>query len=185
MAAKNIFVVGIDLSDVAIMKSEEYAKEKELSELTEFHVMNAEEISFTESEFNGVLGVSILHHLELKKILNKLAQILDKNGKGIFLEPLGHNPFINLYRKLTPNYRTEDEHPFTRDDIELLNKYFENIEVKYFHLTTLLAVPFRRTAFFGVLLSVFSKMDSFLFKINPLKYWAWQVVISVSNPIKQ
>ena len=33
----------------------------------------------------------------------ELSRIIKPNGECIFQEPMGHNPIINLYRKLTPN----------------------------------------------------------------------------------
>ena len=32
---------------------------------------------------------------------------------ALFIEPLGHNPVINLYRRRTPEQRTVDEHPLS------------------------------------------------------------------------
>lgn len=44
----------------------------------------------------------------------------------MFFEPLGHNLLINLYRRLTPELRTEDEHPLVACDLERLVNYFHD-----------------------------------------------------------
>ena len=37
--------------------------------------------------------------------------MLKPGGLGVFAEPLGSNPLINVYRRLTPRYRSPDERP--------------------------------------------------------------------------
>ena len=64
--------------------------------------------------FDIVYGTGILHHLEINKCLNEIHRILKPDGNLLFVEPLGTNPLINLYRKFTPNSRSKDEHPFTK-----------------------------------------------------------------------
>lgn len=184
MAKEQVNVVGIDISEVAIDYLKKYIKKNNLEKYTDFKVMNAEELNFDKSYFDGIIGISILHHLKLEKVCKQMVNILKENGQGIFKEPLGHNPFINLYRKLTPSYRTEDEHPLLKKDIEIIKKYFNTVEIKHFHLTTLLAVPFRKTKVFNSFISLLSSVDEFLFKFNVFKFMSWQIIITVSNPQK-
>ena len=77
-----------------------------------FRVDNCEKTGFQDNEFDLIYGTGVLHHLELEKCLNEIRRILKKDGEIIFIEPMGTNPFINLYRLLTPKSRSEDEHPF-------------------------------------------------------------------------
>ncbi len=146
--------------------------------------MNAEKTTFEDSQFDLIVGTSIIHHLELKSCYQELHRLLTPTGKAIFLEPLGHNPFINLYRRLTPSMRTEDEHPLTRYELGELNHYFNHVEIKCFALLTLLAVPFRRFFFFGILCRLLEAIDQVLFKVPYIKYLAWITVIYVRDPKK-
>jgi ubiquinone/menaquinone biosynthesis C-methylase UbiE len=176
-------ISGIDISEVAIEYSENKAKELKLVENTDFQVMNAEELDFEDARFDRLFGSSILHHLDLNKSISELARVLASNGEAIFIEPLGHNVFINLYRKLTPNYRTEDEHPFVVDDFKILKNSFDNVEIEYFHLVTLFAVPFRNFRAFNTILKIFQNIDRLLFKLFPfIRKQAWQIVITASEP---
>ncbi len=143
--------------------------------------MNAESLDFTDDFFNVVCGISILHHLDLNSSYSELLRVLKPGGKAFFIEPLGHNPFINLFRKLTSNLRTEDEHPLLKADLQLLSKYFTEINIKYYYLTSLLAIPFRDKRFFIPLVNFLNGIDQLLFKMRFFKYQAWQVVIEVSN----
>lgn len=177
-------VYGIDISEVAINTAKREAKFTDYSEQIEFTVMNAEELQFENDFFDRVCGNSILHHLDLKKALNELKRVLKKDGNAVFVEPLGHNPFINLYRKLTPKLRSEDEHPLKVKDLELFKDYFSDIKITYFHLTTLLAVPFRNTKLFNTVLALLSKIDSVLFMFEIFRRNAWMIVVELSNPKK-
>jgi hypothetical protein len=116
--------------------------------------------------------------------LAELSRILRPAGKIICTEALAHNPFIHLYRKLTPHLRTawEVENIMQKQHFLLASKYFGKIEIKLFHLFTLLAVPFRKTPLFLPLLTVLEWVDSFFLKLPGLQWWAWQSVFILSDP---
>lgn len=149
-----------------------------------FYEMNAEEMTFPKNNFDLIFGTGILHHLDLLKALRSITKVLIKEGQITFIEPLGHNPFINLYRWLTPKLRSEDEHPLLDKDLKLFLNYFEVVEVSYFNLTTFFAVPFRNSIFFKPLLKALVAFDNFIFKIKPLRKFAWIVVLNCKSPKK-
>lgn len=177
-------VIGIDISDVAVEKSEIIAKEKNISEDTKFIVMNAEKLEFEDHKFDLILGTGILHHLNLNKAIKEISRVIKDDGKAVFIEPLGHNPFINFFRNSTPTLRTDDEHPLLMNDLSNMKHYFNIVKVRHFHLMTLLTVPFRRLFFFHPLLSLMEKFDQLLFLIPFIKKYSWQVVISLKKPKK-
>ena len=43
---------------------------------------------------------------------------------AVFYEPLGTNPMIRLYRRLTPRLRSADEHPLVDADVALARRSF-------------------------------------------------------------
>ena len=159
-------VYGIDISDVAIEKANKLAIENRMDNKVHFEVMNAEELKYPNSYFEKICGNAILHHLDLDKALLELNRVLDKKGSALFIEPLGHNPIINFYRLLTKNLRTEDEHPLKENEFKLFNKYFDSVEINFFNLTTLMAIPFRNYKIFNKLLSFFNRVDSLLFRFS-------------------
>ena len=118
-AAAGAHATGIDISPVAIEMGVREAASRGLRDRTHFAVMNAEALDFPDASFDRVCGSGILHHLDLKKAYGEIARVLRPNGYGIFLEPLGHNPLINWYRRRTPQMRTEDEHPLLKSDLAL------------------------------------------------------------------
>jgi ubiquinone/menaquinone biosynthesis C-methylase UbiE len=177
-------VTGIDISSVAI----EVATDKAMSEGIEgnlsFEVMNAEELTFNHSSIDLICGSGILHHLELEKAIKSIVNVLKPDGTAIFIEPLGHNVFINLFRILTPSIRSEDEHPLLESDLNLIGKNFKKVEIKYFYLTALAASLMVGTPGFKVILNSLESLDRLLFKLPFLKKQAWQVLIQLSEPLK-
>lgn len=181
MLDKGMNVTGIDISDVAIEQAKQGASSMNFENF-EFYVMDAANLKFPDSTFDKVVGGAILHHLDFENALKNISRVLKKKGSAIFLEPLGYNPFINLYRKFTPNYRTPDEKPLTNEDLAKFSKYFQNVSITYFYLTTLLTVPFSKQSFFKSLVRFSNFIDKQLFKIKFVRKYAWQIVIEVSNP---
>ena len=175
-------VTGIDLSAEAIKQ----ARRKVISSGYEakYCVGNAEETGFDDNQFDLVVGTSILHHLDLCNAYAELSRILKPDGHAIFIEPLGHNPLINLYRRLTPSMRSEDEHPLKHKDIQLSRRYFSKVEADYYSLSTILAVPFRNRRSFGHINRLLESLDGMLFRLPLTKRYAWRIVLHMSEPKK-
>jgi len=131
-----------------------------------------------------IVGSGIIHHLDIIASYKELTRILNENGHIVFSEPLGSNPVINLYRMLTPDLRTADEHPLKGKDLALLSEYFSNVEVEYFTLFTLLAVPFRSMPAFKQIHGILASIDRAIFRVPFLRKLAWMVVIHAYNPRK-
>jgi len=91
-------------------------------------------------------------------------------------EGLNYNPLIKWYRNRTPNLRTkfEKEHILTNEDLRFAARFFEVRDVKYWHLFSILAVPFRKTRFFQPFFSVLSRFDDVILKIPYVRNMAWQ-----------
>ena len=176
-------LTGIDISSEGIKKAKEKISNKNLK--ADFFVMNAEKTDFPDNTFDIVIGTGIIHHLDLISAYEEIHRILKINGHAIFLEPLGHNIFINLYRRLTPQMRTKDEHPLIMKDIKLLKQYFKKVEVEYFTLFTLLAVPFRKSPIFKKLLATLKAIDDTIFSLLPfMGRYAWMAIIHAQYPKK-
>lgn len=99
LAANTRHRFAFDISDFAIEHNNKVFPE------TEYIVADAHQLSYPDHFFDVVFGTSILHHLNLEVALPEIARVLKPGGEIIFLEPLGHNYFINRFRQQTqPNW---------------------------------------------------------------------------------
>jgi len=166
---------GIDISEVSINKAIKIAKSSNL--LIEYSVDNCEKTKFKTETFDLVFGSGILHHLNLKKSVSEINRILKNNGEMVFLEPLGTNPLINFYRKLTPKSRSVDEHPFLKKDFDFINSLFNQVTVKYYGFFTLVFFFFYKNPKKSLIFRIISKLDNYFFRIKFFKNLAWSVMI--------
>jgi SAM-dependent methyltransferase len=175
---------GIDVSDRVIEEAKVKAAASGCNTVS-YAVMDCEHLQFEDDSFDVVFGGGILHHLDLTKALPEIARTLTPNGWAIFEEPLGHNPIINLYRKLTPDFRSPDEHPLLARDLDFAASFFAKTDERYFNLSTFLAVPFRKTRLFKQMLKILNDFDAFLFRYLPFtRKLAWEVIAIYSEPKK-
>ncbi len=175
-------IVGIDISDESICKATDRIGESRAPEALSFEVMDAEAMDFEEDTFGLVCGSSILHHLDLKRSMAELARVMHPDGEAVFYEPLGHNPAINCFRKLTPQFRTEDERPLVRNDLRQIESSFERAEFHYFHMLSLLSIPLLKTPLFRPVRNALDSLDHLLLGSPTLGRLAWVVVMVLSGP---
>lgn len=185
LARRGASVVGIDISDGRIERARAAAEAAGLDDVS-FRVMNAEALDVPDASFDVICGTGIIHHLDLARAYGEIARTLRPSGKAVFLEPLGHNPLINAYRRLTPRLRTADEHPLRVADLELARRYFGRVESHFFHLTSLAAVPLRKTRLFEPALRLLEAVDQGMFTAVPfLARYAWTTVVVLADPVPQ
>ena len=170
---KKIF--GIDISEVSIQKAKDTIQKSNSN--VELLVDNCEKTKFNDSTFDIIYGSGILHHLDISLCLKEMHRILKPGGRFLFIEPLGTNPMINFYRKLTPNSRSKDEHPLINDDFELIKNNFNKLQIKYYGFFTVIFFPFYTTPKKSFNFKILKKIDQFLFKFDIFKKFAWSVLI--------
>jgi SAM-dependent methyltransferase len=169
---------------VAIDLGRATAAREGLTDRISYMRMNAEELTFSDGSFDVVAGAGILHHLDLRRALGEIARVLRPDGAALFMEPLGHNPLINAYRRRTPQLRTSDEHPLLMRDFELCRQYFGRVDVQYFHLASLLGMAIHGTRVFAPALRLLEGVDRALLRlVPPLRRHAWVTIVSLERPL--
>ncbi|MBC8275683.1 MAG: class I SAM-dependent methyltransferase [Chloroflexi bacterium] len=186
LAKNGAEVTGIDISGESIKNAKEDAIREGIEKNASFLVMDAENLDFEDNCFDVAVCSGILHHLDIERAYAELARVLKPGGEIICNEPLAYNPIIALYRKMTPHLRTEweAEHILTRGSVELAKKYFGKVETRFFHLASLAAVPFRNLPGFRSILSFLEAVDGVVLKLPGLRWLAWQIVFTLSQPNK-
>jgi len=115
-------VVGVDISEVAIERARARAQRMQLTAKTEFHVMDAEALTFPDATFDLVCGRAILHHLDYRGLLHlvqhpkfpqsislgiisklftvDLARVVKNVKTNPFVRKKAENEFMQRYRRL-------------------------------------------------------------------------------------
>lgn len=158
----------------------------------------AEKIPLESESVDLVFGGNVLHHVDIKRTSKEVKRILKIGGRAVFIEPLGYNPLIQIYRYLAGDVRTKMERPFTFRDIKLFGKGFKSVQHRERQLlTTLIFVWF----FLGERISpkevrywkkindesdryekayrILKKIDFAILKIPLINRMCWNTVIKV------
>jgi len=179
-------VLGIDISPEGVENANKNAQEAGVAGHCEFLTMDGENLVFPESSFDVAVEYGALHHVDLDAAMRELSRVLKPGGEMICIEALRHNPVIHTYRKLTPSLRTEWEvaHILSVDDLDVVRKYFKQVQVRFFHLMVLGAVPFRKTFLFRPLRNALDALDSRILANQAVGKYAWIMAITMKDPIK-
>lgn len=165
--------IGIDLADEAV----DVARSRKIPN-AEFIVCNAHDIPLEDACCDVAVVNAVLHHLDLVSGLAEIKRLLKPGGFLFIIEPLGTNPFFQLYRKLTPEARTTDEKPFTRSELRHLENTFELESIQYIGLTAVASAFFRNRRLRALLLLI----DS-VFAKSPARIFFWQVAAIYRAPL--
>lgn len=167
-------VDGFDISGENIRVAEKNAKRDHLERRIFFRHLAAENIDYPDSSFDVVIGKAILHHTDLEKTSKQLVRVLRPGGAAFFLEPLAHNPALNLFRWLTPWRRTPSEKPLSLKDLAIFRRNFGSVSYCGFYLLPLLAN--------GILLMTGSRT---LFNRSMMTLLRWEQPILARFPFLQ
>jgi ubiquinone/menaquinone biosynthesis C-methylase UbiE len=145
-------------------------------------VADAEQTPFTDGYFHVVLGKAIVHHLDTARFMKEVRRICVPNGQIVFSEPLGMNPLINLFRRLTPAARVPTEHPFKIADVRIIRKHCESLREYYSFLFAMFSLPWFAFGL-GSAGRFFFRIGSWLDRVcfcvfPPAKWLAWNVTFS-------
>jgi SAM-dependent methyltransferase len=173
-------VIGIDISPTSIDIAAQRAATAGVH--ARFCVMDAEETSFEDGQFDIVVCSGVLHHMDLPRAYAEVARILKEGGTAIALEGLGSNPLINWYRRRTPDLRSPDEHPLKPADLDLARRYFGNVHLRFFNLATLAAAPLWKTPLCRPAARALGVIDAGLLRLPPLQPMAWMAGMLMSQP---
>ncbi|HKR11261.1 MAG TPA: class I SAM-dependent methyltransferase [Pyrinomonadaceae bacterium] len=123
-------VFGFDLSPNNIAIAKCLATEYQLTARTHFQVCVAEKLDYPTDYFDVLVGIDILHHVEISQALSECSRVLKKGGVAIFHEPV-RVPIFDAVRESRfgrwlvskeaslEREVTQDERKLTINDIEV------------------------------------------------------------------
>lgn len=177
-------VVGIDLSE----RSLEIAKKHVQDTKASFVVMDCENLEFSNNSFDVVIDGGTFSSLDIEKAYGEISRVLQPNGVLIGIETFGHNPIANLKRLLNKKTGKRTEwaaaHILKTKDVEKAKRYFHNVEVKYFHAVSWIAIPVFSKPGGKLLLKVLEVIDRVVNRIPFIRRMAFKVVFICTNPRK-
>ena len=160
----------IDISEKAISHAKSHSRLPQAI----FSVDDAHNTKFAAGSFDLVIGRGILHHLDVPLACTEIQRLLKPGGAIVFGEPLDCNVLINLYRKLTPKIRSQDERPLSAEALALLRSHFGKLDITYYGFLTLGPAIFRRRSPRWL-----HGLDNFLLNTLGLgRFLAWACLIS-------
>ena len=179
---KGAEVWAFDISEEAVKKTSKVAEKMNLSDRIHLDVMPAEKLKYEDDFFDAIVGVAILHHLDLDKATKEIRRVLKSGGKAYFMEPLGHNIFVNLYRDKTPDIRSPDETPLSYTALNFINNRFSKFEHKNYYLLTLFSLIwfylFKNKTLLLKTRNILYKVDRLLLSMVPsLRKFCWYTVM--------
>ncbi|MDH4366043.1 MAG: class I SAM-dependent methyltransferase [Acidimicrobiia bacterium] len=167
--------VGLDISRTSIQNARALSGAAGLTGNTWFVQGDCENTGLPDESVDTVLCSGMLHHLDLNHAFPELRRIMRPGARLLAYEALNYNPVLKLYRRLTPGMRTEWEkrHILSHRELRFARRFFDVEAVRYWHLFSLFATPFRSTPLFGSALAVTNGLDEIALQIPGLRLMAW------------
>lgn len=176
-------VVAVDLSGGMVAMTQRRAIAAGVGDRVAVQQMSAESLGFADATFDYVFGHSVLHHTDLAVTRQEVQRVLKPGGRAVFLEPLDHNPALNLFRRLTPWRRTPTEKPLSLAELRFFAEPFARSSHREFYLLALGAfifVPLRSRALFQPTLHLLNAVDQRMFhRVPALRRYAWVTVLEL------
>jgi ubiquinone/menaquinone biosynthesis C-methylase UbiE len=170
-AAQNgaILSIGIDISSVSVRNAQGAAEQRGLKNCL-FIQADCENTQLPDNSIDVIICSGMLHHMDLSYAFPEMRRILKPGGMILAVEALDYNPLIKLYRRLTPQMRTEWEknHILSMRDVRFAKRFYEVKSVHYWHIMTILAPKISLR-----LLPSFEIIDKILTKIPGIRLMCW------------
>jgi len=114
LARRGATVIGVDISESLLaLASHRLAVNGCAGAAVHFLPASAHRLPIPEASVDIVLGIAILHHLDLDATSTEVFRVLRPGGRAIFEEPVRDSRLYRAARKLIP-YQAPDVSPFER-----------------------------------------------------------------------
>ncbi len=123
----------LDISPELLQKAQERCGGR-----VHFELGDVEALKFADETFDAVIGIRVLHHLDMDPSFKEIARVLKKGGAIAFCEPNMLNPQIMIQKNIPIIKKwmgdTPDETAFFKWPLKrfLKKRGFENIEIEPF-----------------------------------------------------
>jgi ubiquinone/menaquinone biosynthesis C-methylase UbiE len=114
LARRGAEVVGVDISESLLaLAGQRLSVNGCAAAPVRFLPASAHRLPIPDASVDVVLGIAVLHHLDLDSTSNEVFRVLRPGGRAIFMEPVRDSRLFRAVRNLIP-YRAPDVSPFER-----------------------------------------------------------------------
>lgn len=132
IAGKGVKVCSLDISHELLRKARERSGNADIV----FFCSSAYDLGFADSSFDRVVGMSVLHHLDMESAWKEFYRVLKKGGRVAFSEPNMLNPHIFCERHFFRDrfHNSPDETAFVRFSLkrQMKARGFRDIDIRPF-----------------------------------------------------
>lgn len=142
----------------------------------------AEELPFRDNTFHHAYSKAVLIHTQLETAVPEIERVVHPGSVSVFLEPLQHNPLVNLYRRtLAPRIWQSIARYFGEAEFSIFHHTFQRVEARNFYLLSFLAFGWQfalpSVPLYRACLAPLHTVDGLLMKLPPLARRAWFVAL--------
>lgn len=170
-------VCGVDISPANVAIAESLAARYGVADRVQFKTGVGEGLNFPDETFDLIVGVDILHHVDIERSVRECLRVLKPGGRAFFKEPL-EVPVFDALRNtafgkwLVPKaaslerHITEDERKLSPQDLSVIKKLTGELFTKRFRLLSRLDAFNKKLAATGKS-SPIEKLDEQIFRLLP------------------
>ena len=147
LARRGARVIGFDISESLLRLAERRMALNGMQGQATFLAASAHELPIASGSIDVVVGIAILHHLDLAIVSRETRRVLAPGGRAIFQEPVRNSRMLRALRALIP-YRHSDvspyERPLTDGELQAFGSAFRSCRARAFrlpHVQVATAVP--------------------------------------------
>jgi ubiquinone/menaquinone biosynthesis C-methylase UbiE len=188
LAAKGAQVDAVDVSDESLAVAANRARLSGLADKTRFHNMSAESLDFPDESFDRVVGVFVLHHLDLARGAAEIHRVLRPGGVAVFIETWGSNKLLMAARRLLPGRfgidkaSSDDEAPLGQSARQILaDSDFVMVKYLFPNLLFFRMLAYIPSARIAPIPRLLTAMDQALFKLPGLRRFSYYCVVTLKK----
>jgi ubiquinone/menaquinone biosynthesis C-methylase UbiE len=138
LARRGADVIGVDISESLLALAQQRLAVNGCADAcVRFVPASAHRLPIPDASVDVVVGIAILHHLDLDATSREVFRVLKPGGRAIFKEPVRDSWLFRAVRKLIP-YRAPDvspfERPLTTPELRRFASQFRLTDVRSFRL---------------------------------------------------
>jgi len=132
LAARGAEVTGVDISPGSVARARELAGRLGLAATFTTAALD----DLPEESFDAAVGEYALHHVDLETVAPRLLRLLRPGAPAAFVETMALNPLLNFARAhltgrgVVAQWGTDDEHPISARDLEMLRATFGSLRLE-------------------------------------------------------